>query len=262
MELEELETYRSWWKKQNSSIPGFTRSFIAHTPSGDVLEADFNFHDRLVRLSVESANENGKNYAATIKDGSIIKEKDITSGRNYPITRKIRPFKEIFSCLPDADLLETVGGAYEISLTPLGKTENRIGRGIYEDEPGSYGSSDPWKLPDSTRYDHIFGITRETWFQRWLRKRWERKIQKEPFWTRFRRRFWGETLDIIVGMGLAWVVYNYWFDYVILGAALGGFGLLAGGWDWAFRKRDPLLIKVLSFISLGSYFFYNGYTRF
>ncbi|MCC5814195.1 MAG: hypothetical protein JJT78_05515 [Leptospira sp.] len=260
MELDELETYRSWWKKQNSTISGFTRSFIAHTPSGDVLEADFNFHEKLVRLSVEISNENGKNYAATIKDGSIVKEKDVTSGRNYPISRKIRPYKDIFSCLPDADLLDTLGGAYEISLTPLGKKEKRLGRGIYQEEE----LASPWgaDLPESTKYDHIFGITRETWFQKWMRKRWENKYTKEPFWTRFRRRFWAETLDVILGLGLAWVVYNYWFDYVILGTALASFGFLSGGFDWALRKRDPLMIKVLSFMCLGSYFFYNGYTRF
>lgn len=257
MELEELETYRSWWKKQNSSIPGFNRSFIAHTPSGDVLEADFNYHERLVRLSVEISEENGKNYAATIKNGSIVKEKDITNGRNYPISRKIRPFKDIFSCLPDADMLDSLGGAYEISLVPLGKVEKRLGRGVYEDEYGG-GSS----LPESTRYDHIFGIRRETWFQKWLRKRWERRIQREPFWVRFRRRFWAETQDMVLGTGLAWVVYNYWYDYIILGLALGVFGFFSGILDWLWRKRDPLLVKVLSFLSLGSYFFYNGYTRF
>lgn len=260
MELDELETYRSWWKKQNSSIPGFTRSFIARTPSGDVLEADLNYHERLVRLSVEIADESGKNYAATIKNGSIVKEKDVSNGRNYPIGRKIRPFKDIFSCLPDSDLLDAVGGAYEISLVPQGKVEKRLGRGVYhrEDESSLFGN----ELPESRQYDQIFGIRRETWFQKWSRKRWERKFYKEPFWIRFRRRFWSETHDIVLGLGVAWFVYNYWYDYVILGAALGAFGFFAGGLDWGYRKRDPLLVKVLSFISLGSYFFYNGYTRF
>jgi hypothetical protein len=260
MDFNELETYRSWWRKQNSRIPGFNRSYIAVTPTGDTLEADFNFHEKLVRLSVEVSQENGKNYAATIKNGSIIKEKDITSGRNYPIGRKVRPFREMFSCLPDSDLLESLGGAYEISLTPLGKkVERRIGRGVYQEDESGYGRFD---LPASTRYDGIFGIQRETWFQRWQRKRWERRINREPFWVRFRRRFWAEIHDLVLGAGLAWVVYNYYYDYVILGSALGAFGFFSGGLDWTFRKRNPLLLKVLSFISLGSYFFYNGYTRF
>jgi hypothetical protein len=258
MDLAELETYRSWWKKQASQIAGFTRSYIAHTPQGDVLEADFNFHDKLVRLSVELSQESGKNYAATIKNGSIIKEKDITSGRNYPIARKMRPFRDIFSCLPDADLLDSLGGAYEISLVPLGKVERRVGRGVYEEDL-SFGRQG---LPESTKYDHIFGIRRETWFQKWRRLRREQRVQKEPFWVRFRRRFWADSSDLVLGTALAWVVYNYWFDYVILGLALGVFGFFTGGLDWAFRKRNPLLLKVLSFLCLGSYFFYNGYTRY
>ncbi|MCZ8238439.1 MAG: hypothetical protein O9346_13140 [Leptospiraceae bacterium] len=260
MDLNELETYRGWWRKQNSRIQGFNRSFLAVTPEGDTLEADFNFHDKLVRLSIEVANENGKNYAATIKNGSIIKEKDITSGRNYPIGKKIRPFRDIFSCIPDADLLDSLGGTYEISLTPLGKkVERRVGRGIYQEEESGFGR---FNLPKSTKYDSIFGIQRETWFQRWQRKRWERRINREPLWTRFKRRFWAELHDFVLGAGMAWVVYNYYFDFVILGLALGAFGFITGGLDWAFRKRNPLLLKVLSFISLGSYFFYNGYTRF
>ncbi len=260
MELNELETYRSWWKKQSSSIPGFTRSFIARTPAGDVLEADFNFHERLVRLSVEIADENGKNYAATVQNGSILKEKDVTGGRNYPISRKILPFRDVFSCIPDPDLLEALGGVYEISLYPLGQRERRLGRGVYEKVEIPLNSEED--SPYQGKYDAIFGIVRETWFQRWRRTRRKKRLRREPFWHRFWRRFWGETFDFCIGFGLAVLVYNYWYDYVILGFTVGGFGFLAGGIDWAFRKRDPLLIKVLSFLSIGSYFFYQGYTQF
>lgn len=260
MELDKLEIYRSWWKKQPATIQGFTQSYRAETPSGDILEVDFNFHDRLVRLSLQISEENGKIYAATVQKGSILKEKDITFGRNYPIHRKIAPFRDIFSCLPNPDILESIGGAYEISPIPLGNPERRIGRGIYENLK-STRISDEYEYYVG-KYDHIFGIIREPWHKRWFRKYINLSKKREPLWVRFKRRFWAETLDIIMGIGFGWFIYNSYYNFIILGLCLGAFGLVAGGMDWILRKRDPLIVKVLSFLALGSFFFYNGYTQY
>ncbi|EMY06200.1 hypothetical protein LEP1GSC029_0099 [Leptospira interrogans str. 2002000626] len=48
----------------------------------------------------------------------------------------------------------------------------------------------------------------------------------------------------------------------MLGFSLAVFGLLFGGLDWMLRKRNPLFVKVILFMSLGSYFYYVGYTRY
>ncbi|NUM42862.1 MAG: hypothetical protein HUU45_14680, partial [Leptospiraceae bacterium] len=117
----DFQAYRKWWKKGKSSLRGFHKSYKAITPDGDVLQADFNYHERLVHLYVEVSGERGRAFSANIKQGSIIREKDITTGRSGSIKNRIHPFRHIFSCIPDNDLLESLGGAYDISRTSLGK---------------------------------------------------------------------------------------------------------------------------------------------
>ncbi|GBF50303.1 hypothetical protein LPTSP4_18280 [Leptospira ryugenii] len=239
------------WRKQKPRTPGFIRSFTMETPLGDVLEAEFNFHERLVRLSAEIKAERGRIYNSTIRNGVVMQEKDMTAGRVYPVFRKIWPFREFFSLLPDKDMLASIGGCYEI-YPP--QAENQSERKSWEEK----GFGEPF----STKYDSIFGIIRETRFQRWRRKRREARLSRGTRWERFKRRFWGDVQDICLGLGLCGVVYYAYYDYVILGFSLASFGMLAGLLDFLVRKRSVLMTKVLSFLSLGSYFFYTGYVYF
>lgn len=241
------------WRKQKPRTPGFIRAFTMETPLGDVLEAEFNFHERLVRLTVEIKEEKGRMYGATVKNGTVQTEKDITSGRAYPVFRKIWPFREYFSSLPDKDMLVSIGGAYEIY--PPFQAE------VSEKTRSSRGPLESALFP-STRYDSIFGIIRETRFQRWRRERREAREARGSLWTRFKRRVWGDLQDVCLGVGFGCLVYYVYYDYVVLGLSLGVLGMIAGLLDFLVRKRSVLMTKVLSFLSFGSYFFYNGYVYF
>ncbi|XDD46942.1 hypothetical protein AB3N60_02285 [Leptospira sp. WS39.C2] len=223
------------------------------TPLGDVLEAEFNFHERLVRLTVEIKEEKGRMYGATVKNGTVQSEKDITSGRAYPVFRKIWPFREYFSSLPDKDMLVSIGGAYEIypPFQPEASERVRTPRSNFQSA-----------LFPSTRYDSIFGIIRETRFQRWRRERREAREARGSLWTRFKRRVWGDLQDVCLGIGFGCLVYYVYYDYVVLGLSLAALGMVAGLLDFLVRKRSVLMTKVLSFLSFGSYFFYNGYVYF
>ncbi|AXX16302.1 MULTISPECIES: hypothetical protein [Leptospira] len=242
--LQDYSVFRRWWKKETPAARGYTKSYSATTPSGDILEADFNFHEKKIRLTLEIAGENGKIYVVTVKNGEVIQEKDLSSGRMVPIYAKLAPFQEIFSCLPDPDLLKTLGGLYGISKQPLGNIEERVER--------------PWET--STRYDHIFGINREKSF--WQRIFSRDREYKEPWSVRVKKRFWSEFRDLVLGTFSGLGIYYAYTDFYVLGFALAVFGLLFGGLDWMLRKRNPLLVKVLLFMSLGSYFYYVGYTRY
>lgn len=235
------------WRKQKPRTPGFIRAFTMETPLGDVLEAEFNFHERLVRLAVEIKEEKGRMYGATVKNGTVQAEKDITSGRPYPVFRKVWPFREYFSTLPDKDMLACIGGAYEIypPFVPDAQEKGRSQRFSLESA-----------LFPSTRYDSIFGIVRETRFQRWRRERREAREARGSLWLRFKRRVWGDLQDIFMGVGFGCLVYYLYYDYVVLGLTLGILGMTAGLLDFLVRKRSVLMTKVLSFLSFGSYFFY------
>ena len=252
LDIADYEKYRQWWKKQAPGSPGFQRSYSAETPLGDILQVDFNFHESLVKIQLEVSRERGKTYVATVKNGSIIKEKDVTSARNLPLYNKIYPYKDLLSCLPDKDLLESLSGAYDVYIPDFPKEER--------EKPADFNEF------VSTKYDHIFGIRRETWLQKYFRRRREEKerirLLRDPLRQRIRRRFFGEVSDLILGSAISFLVYNYYFDFILTGLMLGIMGFFTGGLDWWIRKRDPLLTKVMLFILAGSWFFYNGYTRY
>ncbi|EMF99061.1 hypothetical protein LEP1GSC123_0143 [Leptospira borgpetersenii str. 200701203] len=44
--LQDYSVFRRWWKKETPAARGYTKSYSATTPSGDILEADFNFHEK------------------------------------------------------------------------------------------------------------------------------------------------------------------------------------------------------------------------
>lgn len=240
---EDLERMRKWWRRENPPPKGFTKSYSAETPSGDKLQMDLNYYDQIVRLTLELGDENGRIYVATIKNGMVIREKDLSSGRPAHLSGKIGPFSSLISCIPDSDLLECMDGAYGVSKTPLGA-------------PIRKESSDNFNF--STKYDAIFGIVRENWWERFLRRR----RRKESLWVRFKRRFWSELMDLSMGTAAGVGVYYAYFDYYLLGFFLAFLGLLFGGLDWIMRRRNPWILKVMGFMSLGTYFFYDAYTRF
>lgn len=238
----DFEAYRKWWKKGKSSLKGFHKSYRAETPVGDVLQADFNYHERLVRLFIEVSKERGRAYTANVKQGSIIREKDITTGRTTSIKGRIHPFRHIFSCIPDDDLLESLGGAYEISRVSLGKP-------VYTSEP-------------SEKFENFEFAKKESFFERLERKRLARIEKYGTLWQRFKKRFWGDLHDFVLGSSLGVAIYYHFFDFIILGATLAGFGFFFGGLDWIIRNRDPLMTKVFLFMGIGTYFFYTGYTKY
>lgn len=234
LDTSELETYRSLWKRSKTTPRGFFKSYRAESHLGDIFQVDFNFHENLVRLTLEPASEKGRSYTSTIKRGTIIRERDVFNGVNASLRRKFYPFKDVFSCVPDEDIISTIGGVYDISRVSLGKRVNEPVVAIAEE-----------------KVDLKTGE------------------KKDSLWTRFqksyvdlRERIVDDIYDSILGTSLCVAIYLHFFDYVVLGFSLGFMGIFFGGLDWLVRNRTPFYLKVLSFMVFGSYYFYTGYTRF
>jgi len=232
------------WRKTKPRTPGFIRAYSYENPVGDRLEVEFHFHDKKVKLSASLKEEKHRTYEALVQDGSVVQEKDITAGRSYPVYRKLWPFRDAYSNIPDRDLILAIGGCYEIY--PLF-------------DPEAYRKISERKFH---RYGSVFGLAKETFWQKYWRRRRERQLGKDSLWKRFRRRFWGDLHDVVLGGTISYLFYHLYYDLVLLGLVLAFSGMLAGLLDLSFRKRSILLTKVLSFLSIGSYFFYDGYTRF
>jgi hypothetical protein len=241
----DIDSYRTWWKRTRAVTQGYQKAYKAKTPAGDQLQVEFNFHEGLVKLQVEPSNDKGAAYTSTIKKGTIIRERDVLHGMNFPLKKRFSPFKVLFSCLPDQDILDCVGGVYEISKIPLFryKISDKVDTG-YEIESEKELSN------------------REPWFKRFLSKFKRNKESKETYWQELKKRASDDINDSVMGFSMAAVLYFHFFDFIVLGWSLALFGFLFGGVDWIVRDRDPLLAKIILFLSMGSYFFYTGYTRF
>ncbi|MDX1960765.1 MAG: hypothetical protein SFU98_19490 [Leptospiraceae bacterium] len=240
----DYEFYRSWWKRSRPSSQGYQKCYQAKTPTGDFLQAEFNFHEGLVKIEVKPVSEKGVSFQATIKRGTVIREKDSSGGNSYrnSVKKGISPYHVLFSSLPDSELVDSLIGAYGITkIQPIrkqpGSTRNEL---LVETKEAFQNRIPKWQKVK----EFLFG---------------KKDI---PFKERFRERAFDDFHDLVLGLSLASILYFHFFDYVILGSCLASLGFLFGGMDWTLRNRSPLFTKVLLFLFSGSYFFYTGYTRF
>lgn len=233
----DYEGFRTWWKRSKTPARGYFKSYRAVSPVGDVFVVDYNFHENLVRLSLEPASEKGRAYTATIKKGTIIRERDVFNAANTSLKKKFYPFRNIFSCIPDDDVLNSIGGVYDISKVSLGKK--------VQEDASSY-------IPEA---ESVVVPTGESFFKRFLGKAKESYVE-------FKIRFLDDLYDSILGVSVCLAIYLHFFDYVVLGFSLAFMGVFFGGLDWILRNRTPFYLKVMSFLSFGGYYFYTGFTRF
>ena len=211
--------------------------FRAVSPIGDVFVVDYNFHENLVRLSLEPASEKGRTYTTTIKKGTIIRERDVFNATNASLKRKFIPFRDVFSCIPDDDVLTSIGGVYDISKVSLGKRA--------QDAPSQV----------TVESEFLVGNTGKTNFSRIADR-------VKASYAELKLRFLDDLYDSILGVSVCLAIYLHFFDYVVLGFSLAFMGILFGGFDWILRNRTPFYLKVMSFLSFGGYYFYTGFTRF
>lgn len=227
------DLYRTWWKKARPVTQGYKKCYQAKTPAGDLLQAEFNFHEGLVRLNLDLSD--GSSYSSVIKKGNIIRERDVLHSIHKSVRKKIHPFRMVFASIPDKDLIDAIGGMYEI--VPI-----LPGTGIRKDSSEKIYEED--SVPKKKRVS----------FRERLRGFLRPKFSRE--------RVIDELHDAVLGASLGAILYLHYFDYIVVGSGLAFLGIMFGGMDWVIRGRNPLIMKVLIFLSLGSYFFYTGYTEF
>lgn len=242
--------YRSLWRKSKPTNSGFTRAYQASTPAGNELTAEFDALKKIVVITCTIPEDRNKLYSSRIQNGSVLRERDVTFNKDYPVQKKFESLREFFSSIPDNPLLDSIGGIYGISRITLPN----------ESKDKTQSEEIPYWVP--RRFDEVFGIQRETRFQKWRRLRRERKSRELSLFLRIRRRFLGDLTDVSLGLGAGYLTYNLYWDLELLGFVLAFFGIYSGALDWILRRRKILLTKVLSFVLLGSYAFFIGYTQY
>ncbi|MBE7438272.1 MAG: hypothetical protein HS115_07415 [Spirochaetales bacterium] len=217
---------RSLWKGRPSRIHGYTRSYFSQTEEGDEIQVDFNFARQMVRIELTLAAENGRKYAAIVKSGTIIQERDLNTNQTLDLTSRFWPIRNQFLYLPDETLLRALGGAFGTPLAP------QLPRRSFERRPYVFR-----KLNLRER------------LQNYLRKRKEEEEAPAPFFQRLLRRLPAELRDLTL-IPICLLLYAGSMISLEELAFFAGFaGLMTGAIDWVLRQRAPFLPKVGFFLA-------------
>lgn len=212
------------WKAKPSRREGYYRCYFMDTPQGDHIEVDHNHLRQMVQITVSLSSEQGREYTAVIKSGTIIRERDLISGRALDLTSRIRPFHPYFGYLREEAVLRAIGGNYAIPAEPYRLRAVSLPRIQVE-------------LP--RRLNLLERL------QRYLRYRRNQEVKPRSPVASLVRRAPAEIFDLGLGGFVILAYLNQWINITQLAGVAGFLGIATGILDWIWRQRSPFLPKVL-----------------
>ena len=187
-----------------------------------------------VRLEVKTLR--GEHYESIIKQGVVLREKDMKTGALTDLSDILSIYRKDISSLPDTPILELIGGNYGILTEFLGTAERivvndttlakRLMRGIRGILPG-------------------------------LRALFSRGWSDLKYYNNSMRK--ADLVDMTLIAGATYAAFTYNFDYLNAGFTLCIMAALTGMVDWLIRRREPWLLKIYASVALGSVAVYRGY---
>ncbi len=229
-----IDSAKFTWKRRPSEIRGYQRAYYVTTEDGDYVRVDYNLKDKRVRLYVELADEGGSPYYSVITGGKITSEKSVSTGRTFGFSSKFQSLADIFSALPNRDVLKLIGRNYGIGV-PEGKAGDNARRQMdleetkkryFKREDGSEGGAAGGR--DSIRIIGMPGLV--------------------------------DFIDIIIGFALSGAFFLFFqYSFLAMGAASAFYGIIIGLVDIFLRGRSPLFIKVIFFVFAGGASYIYGY---
>ncbi len=225
----------NYWKVGSSKIEGYYKNYSITTDAGDQIEVDFNYSRSLARILLRLDAENGREYIAVIKSGTIIQERELSSRRAVNMSFRMEPQLPYFRILQDEALLRTLGGVYGIPVQP----ERKAGG----EAPSYYGPNGNFEIPSRTLA--LFTRIREH-----LKKKKEQEANLETWWERFMFRLPDEALDLGLGAILILAYLQGYLNHTYFIGFIGFWGIFSGAFDWLWRQRSPFLPKVAALLAL------------
>ncbi len=233
--LDQRSLSAALWQVGPSQQEGYQRCYTSETPDGDQLKVDFNFARRMARIEVAIAAERHRTYIAVIKSGVILQERELSSRRSLDLNSRMAPLARYFAHLPDAVLLQSLGGVYGLPAMPA------------------------MPVRKGPKLSELYPLQRQFRIWHWLQTRLERRRRYWESlgpWQKLWRRVPEELFDLSVGAMLLLLYGLGFLNLTELAGALGALALFSGAVDWTLRQRDPFLPKVLLLIVASFYAVY------
>ncbi|HOO71862.1 MAG TPA: hypothetical protein PK926_08865 [Spirochaetota bacterium] len=230
-------TAKYTWKRRPSEIRGYHRTLYYNADNGDYLRVDYNLKEKRVRLYVEVSDEGGNPYYSVISNGKITAERSVSSGRSYGFADKFQSRADIFSTIPNRDVIKLINRNYKI-----------------------YAEYSADKARDEEKARELNKIREET------RKRYF-KPETNPYKDSARKArsisfsfSLIDIVDILIGVMLSGSAFLYFqYSFIAMGIIAAFFGIINGFVDMFIRKRSPLIVKVLLFVLSGTVIYVYGY---
>lgn len=223
---------RRLWRGSPSKLQGYTRNYHTTTEEGDEIQVDFHYARSMVRIQLELARENSKQYIAVIKNGIVLQERDFTGNRSVDLTSRIGRFKNHFKYLPDNNVLSAIEGLYGLPV------KNSIPLG-FERKPINWDFFKPRRIRDIVA-DYL------------KEKRRKEKAVRSPF-KKLLRRLPADVVDLSIAGLLFFLFLNRFLTPGEFAFASGAFGLMTGAFDWLWRQRNPMVLKIALMMGLAAY---------
>ena len=233
-----VELGEIFWKRRPSEIRGYHRTLYVTTEDGDYLRVDYNIKEKRVRLYIEDVEEGGNPYYSVIANGKVVVERNATTGRVNNLYEKFNKRTEIFSSIPNNEVLWLINKNYGIagSTSEVDSSERKRSREI-ERKKELERTRQKYFKPEE--YPH-YSIRPKEEIK-------ERKIRMVDFF------------DFFIGALLCISLYIYDRNFVIVGILSAFIGIVIGFVDIFFRKRIPLFMKMIFFIIVGVASYIYGY---
>jgi hypothetical protein len=221
-----------FWRRRPSELRGYNRTLYTTTDDNDYLRVDFNLKEKRIRIYLEDNDEGGNPYYSVITNGKITIERNATTGRIAELYEKFNKRADVFSTIPNQEILRLINNNYGIGLKgkikPVHKAEYRIKQST---------NTENINIPD-----FVAGKDRVS------------RSKKKSKWF-----YLSDIIDVIAGSILCLAIYFYNHSFVTLGVLAAFIGIFIGLLDIYYREKHLNIIKMLLFLLAGVIFYIYGY---
>lgn len=242
--LNKPETNGTYWKRRPSEIRGYNRTLYITTEDDEYIRVDYNIKEKKVRLYIEDNDEGGNPYYSVINNGKVTVERNATTGRVSNLHDKFSKRADVFSTIPNKDVIKIIDRNYGIGIQELNKSLS---------------------LEERKNKSQKKKIEREQIRRKYFGAQPEIKSSSGTYVTRRKPRSrktklnFIDIVDVFVGGLLCIGLYSLNHNFVTLGVLSAFIGIFIGLLDVYYRERHLIIIKMCFFLLAGVVFYIYGY---